>query len=190
MNKLKCESVEVPNDFQPKEWCEEQGSKFQLRFLLAHAEDGVIWGKFHNGSLITADTVFSQFPKLRQLTLQQCRIFGEKSEVMLWRTDEGFKARLINDEHIDKKEYIPENQILWGTHVKEVRQEGFTLLRHGKQGLEHAVPLINIEEEKERKLKNSVRLRVHHYIDYDDDSGVAYIYLSRLVDLYAKEIKA
>jgi CRISPR-associated protein (TIGR03984 family) len=187
LNKPKCEHLKVPDNFKLEEWLKEQASKYKLKFLLAHAEDGVIWGKFQDGNLITADSVFPQFAKLRELTLQQCRIFGESSEVMLWHTDEGFKARLVEDEHMQKEEYISEYQILWGTHGEKQEPEGFTLLWDGKQGLKHAVPFTDIEE-KDGKLKNPVRLKVNHYIDYDD-AGVARIYLSRLVNLTAKEIQ-
>jgi len=191
LNKPKCDALKLLDDFNLKAWLEEQANKHKLKYLLAHAQDGVIWGKFQEGNLITADSisVFPKFAKLRPSTLQQCRIFGEDSEVMLWQTDEGFKARLVEDEHIDKKEYICEYQILWGTHGEKQEPEGFTLLWDVKQGLKHAVPFTDIELEKDGKLKNSVRLQVNHYIDYDD-AGVARIYLSRLVNLTAKEIKS
>jgi CRISPR-associated protein (TIGR03984 family) len=189
LNKPKCEPRPVPENFNLEEWFKEQASEHKFKFLLAHAEDGVIWGKFQDGNLITADSVFSQFAKLRPSTLQQCRIFGEHSEVMLWQTNEGFKARLLEDKHMQEEEYIPEYQILWGTHGEKQEPEGFTLLWDGKQGLKHAVPFTDIELENDGKLKNPVRLQVNHYIDYDD-AGVARIYLSRLVNLTAKEIKS
>lgn len=191
MNKPKCEPLKLPANFDIKTWLEAQASQYKLKFLLAHAEDGIIWGKFQDGNLTTADSVFSQFAKLRKLTLQQCRIFGEHSEVMLWKADDsdnGFKARLIEDQDMDKKECIHEYQILWGTHGDKRDSEGFTLLWDGKQGLKHAVPFTDIELEKDGKLKRPVRLKVNHYIDYDD-AGVARIYLSRLVNLTAKEIQ-
>ncbi len=189
MNKPKCKILEISANFNLEKWLKEQASKYKLKFLLAHAEDGVIWGKFQDGNLITADSMFSEFARLRKLTLQQCRIFGESSEMMIWQTDDGFKARVVEDEHLNKKEYIYEYQILWGTHGDKREQEGFTLLWDGKQGLKHAVPFTDIELEKDGKLKNPVRLQVNHYIDYDR-AGVARIYLSRLVNLTAKEIKS
>lgn len=189
MNKPNCESVKIYNDFHLKTWLEEQAIEYKLSYLLAHADDGVIWGKFQNGNLITADNIFPQFAKLRKSTLQQCRIFGKTAEVMLWKIDDGesqFKARFIKDEHLKEEDYICENQILWGTHGE--KKGDFTLLWDVKQGLKHAVPFTDIELEKKGKLKHPVRLQVRHYIDYDD-AGVARIYLSRLVDLTAEEIK-
>lgn len=163
-------------------WLEEQAKVHKLPYLLAHAEDGVIWGRFDKGSLITAQKVFHKhdfkvnLPKLRLLTLQQCRIFGEHGEVFLWQSGSNWKCRFIGKLEEDT---ITESQILYGTQGKE--REGFTLLSDGSQGLRHAVPLTGITFDKQGK-KRPVRLLVHHYITYDD-TGVARIYLSRLVDL-------
>lgn len=188
MNKPLCELLEVPVNLDLPEWLEQLAKNYNLKYLLAHAEDGVIWGKFIlNGSLLTSE--FYQFAKLRSCTLQQCRAFGENAEVMLWQSDEGLKARIIKDEHLKPYEYITEYQILWGTHGEISEENGFTLLWDGKQGLKHAVPFTDIVLEKDGILKNRVRLRVNHYIDYND-AGVARIYLSRLVNLTAKEIKS
>jgi CRISPR-associated protein (TIGR03984 family) len=191
MNKPKCEHLEISNNVDFKTWIEERSKVNQLTYLLAHADDGVIWGKFQDCKLITTTEPFKLFPKcdfplLREETLQQCRIFGDKSEVMIWKTNEGFKARLIQDKNLKNDDYITENQILWGTHGKH-HENGFTLLWDGSQGLKHAVPFTDIELGENGELKNKVRLIVRHYIDFDD-SGVARIYLSRLVDLTNKEI--
>lgn len=73
-----------------------------------------------------------------------------------------------------------EKQILWGTQP-EGEKNGFTLVSDGSQCLKHAVPLIGITFKG--KDYRPLRLKVRHYIDYDNE-GVARIYLSRLVDLY------
>ncbi|MGB3510610.1 MAG: CRISPR-associated protein Csx19 [Microcoleaceae cyanobacterium] len=162
-------------------WIEKQAKQYELNYLLAHAEDGIIWGNFENSELITSNQAFpnKNLPELRLETLQQCRIFGEKGEVLLWQTDRGWYARLIQDN--SNFDYIPEEQILWGTKGKE--QNGFTFLSDGSQGLKHAIPLTGITFENEKKnLYRPLRLLIHHYIDYDD-SGIAKILLSRLVNL-------
>jgi len=182
LNQPKCKIVEVPEDLDLKTWLEAKSSEYNLKYLLAHAEDGVIWGKFQDGNLITADEVFPQFEfaKLRPSTLQQCRIFGEDSEVMLWKTYEGFKARIIQDKK--DTEFIPEHQILWGTQAEKINN-GFTLVSDGSQGLRHAVPLIDIPFDSNQKLYRPLRLCVRHYIDDDKETGLVRIYLSRLVNL-------
>ena len=183
-NAIDCsgEVKEFADDDTLYSWLEEQAKSYQLPYLLAHAEDGVIWGSFDNGSLTTAEKVFYKpefkvdFPKLRLLTLQQCRVFGKNGEIFLWQSGAKWKWRFIGKSEEDK---ITETQILYGTQGKE--REGFTLLSDGSQGLRHAVPLTGITFDKDEK-KRPVRLLVHHYITFDD-TGIARIYLSRLVDL-------
>lgn len=185
MNKPHCEAIKDAQSISDLvRWLQEKARQYELKYLLAHADDGVIWGEFRGGNsqLIVSgdDDVFPQLAKLRLSTLQQCRIFGKNAEVMLWKVDQTWKARLIKDDHLSKEDYICEKQILWGTEA-ENKANGFTLVSDGSQGLKHAVPLIDItfKSEDDRPL----RLKVRHYIDYDNE-GVARIYLSRLVNLF------
>ena len=187
MNKLICTEIlvdDVVSDFPG--WLHKNAKNNGLKHLLAHAEDGVIWGEFRGNDykLVTSgdDNVFPQLAKLRLCTLQQCRIFGKNAEVMLWKVGQNWKARSIEHGHLSDKDYIPEEQILWGTQAEEEHKKGFTLVSDGSQGLRHAVPLTGITFKG--KDSRPLRLTVHHYIDYDED-GVARIYLSRLVELYA-----
>ena len=187
MSEVLCQKLSVDgivDDGTLVSWLEEQARNWKLNYLLAHAEDGVIWGRFDNNQLTTAEKVFHKskfkvdFPTLRVLTLQQCRVFGQNGEVLLWRTGEKLRSRLIQDNpEVDK---ILERQILWGTHGE--KRGNFTLLWDGSQGLKHAVPFTDIALDERNRLINRVRLMVHHFIDYDD-SGVARIHLSRIVDL-------
>ncbi|HAN75612.1 MAG TPA: TIGR03984 family CRISPR-associated protein [Planktothrix sp. UBA8407] len=193
MNKLHCELIEDAQSISDLvKWLEEKARQYELKYLLAHADDGVIWGQFRgeNFQLVTSgdDHVFPQLAKFRLSTLQQCRAFGDKAEVMLWKVDKTWKARLINDEYLLKlkETYICEKQILWGTQP-EAEKNDFTLVSDGSQGLKHAVPLPDIKD-KFKEGKRPLRLTVRHYIDYDKETGVARIYLSRLVDLYADKL--
>lgn len=194
MNQELCQtSIENLSEQFFQDWLKQQAKNYQLPYLLAHAEDGVIWGRFDtdNGSLITAREVFPEckFPELRLNTLQQCRFFGKTGEVLLWNSSGKWRSRLILEtkasELITKKQIglIPESQILWGTKGQENKVHGFTLLSDGSQGLKHAVPIIDINfDADEKELKRPVKLEVHHYFCYDSD-GVAQIFLSRLVSL-------
>ena len=178
-----CQEKKFSDSVEFHSWLREQATSHKLTYLLAHGDDGVIWGRFDNGKLTTAEQVFYPcdfnvyFPKLRLLTLQQCRIFGQNGEVLLWRMrDRKFKWCFIGNPEEDK---ISESQILWGTNG--IKKDNFTLLWDGSQGLKHAVPFTNIELKGDR-LVQPVRLIVHHYITYDAE-GVARIHRSRLVDL-------
>jgi CRISPR-associated protein (TIGR03984 family) len=187
MSKPYCEAIEDTQSISNfVQWLQAKAREYKLKYLLAHADDGVIWGEFRgeNSQLITSgdDDVFPQLAKLRLCTLQQCRIFGKNAEVMLWKVGDNWKARLIKDDN--NPEYLPdEEQILWGTQ-SEGEINGFTLVSDGSQGLKHAVPLSNIRFSQDKKnLHRPIRLDVRHYIDYDNDSGVAKIFLSRLINL-------
>ncbi|VXD25829.1 conserved hypothetical protein [Planktothrix serta PCC 8927] len=194
MNKPICKNIDDVSKIESnlKGWLEEKAKDYHLQYLLAHADDGVIWGRFEtDGTLITQTEPQDLFPqnnfaKLRWLTLQQCRIFSKTSEIMLWKVNGQPQSRLIIEP--EGTDSICESQILWGTHGQKDEENGFTLLWDGQQGLRHAVPFTDIELESDHKLKNRVRLEVHHYIDDDNSSGVARIYLSRLVDLESVKI--
>jgi len=194
MNQELCQtSIENFSEQLLQDWLKQRVKNYHLHYLLAHAEDGVIWGRFdtNSGSVITAREVFPEckFPELRLNTLQQCRVFGKAGEVLLWKTNGKWRSRLILETKVSelmaKKQIglIPESHLLWGTQGKENPECGFTLLSDGSQGLKHAVPMTGINFDKDdKKLKRPVKLEVHHYFCYDSD-GVARIFLSRLVDL-------
>jgi len=170
------------NDNTLINWLEKRANEYELEYLLAHAEDGIIWGKFDNNKLKIANNIFPAYcPKLRLLTLQQCRIFGKSGEILLWKTEQKWNARLTQDD--PNQDFPEEAQILWGTKI-ELEGEDFTLLADGSQGLKHAVPLKDLSSYfSTDEMYRPIRLIVKHYIDYDNKTGIARISLSRLVSL-------
>jgi CRISPR-associated protein (TIGR03984 family) len=186
-----CDPPDFPNNHGLRDWLEGKAKKHNLRYLLAHAEDGVIWGRFdENGLKTSGDLLFDKCTKfhpakLRSQTLQQCRMFGDKCEVMLWKIGKDWKARSIEDTN-NQDCLHDEHQILWGTKA-EKEKDGFTLVADGQEGLKHAVPLVSIPFDQSKNLYRPLRLTVRHYLDEDPDTGVVRVYLSRLVDLTTKE---
>ncbi len=168
-----------------KAWLQEQAARYKLKWLLAHADDGVIWGRADNGKIVTAENLAPDIcPPLREETLQQARLFAPHAELLLWRKEEGhWTARLIRDAKNGEdpvwQEAIDEAQILWGTYAEPL-SEGFTLMKDGAQGLCHAVPLA-LKGEFENE-KRPLRLQVRHYIA-EDEGGFARIVASRLLKL-------
>lgn len=190
-----CKKInKLPSVTDLRTWIEQQASQYGLVYLLGHADDGVIWGRFDEGKLTTADQVlttadqikdrtFKQLPTLKFDTLQQCRIFGKSAEVLLWKSYGKFNARVLSDVSDEPSTTVPiqEEQLVWGTHG--IQYKGFTLLRDGSQGLKHALPITEgIQLDSDSKLVTQPCLVVNHYIDYDDD-GLAHISNSRLVDI-------
>lgn len=168
-----------------RDWLERQATTHNLRWLLAHADDGVIWGENRGGQLVTSDSVAPNIsPALQAVTLQQGRLFSSEAELLLWRDgDNEWHARLIRPPRVGEMptftETIDEPQILWGTDTQSL-SNNFTLMSDGAQGLRHAVPFVVTGQYDERT--RPLRLCVRHYLK-EEDRGFARIIASRLFDL-------
>lgn len=188
MNSERWQPVTVDKIFgkDPRAWLT-RFMNTEMPWLLAHADDGVIWGKLQDdGVLKLSSDVYNNINKypalavpLRAETLQQVRLFGPASELFLWRSDSGFAARMISDGSFVPDDAFEESHLLWGDRECEIR-EGFTTLVEGQMGLTHAPPVI-------RRIRDQrAALIVRHYVDYDEQDQ-AYVYLSRLVSLHPME---
>jgi len=179
MNEIKeinCrDPVTVPVDFNGdiKTWLEQQANTHNFRWLLAHADDGVIWGEVRDDGLHLSTSLFG--PELRAKTLQMARLFGEAGELYLWKSNNGWSARLVLEGKGSTKEYYDEHHLLWGTHV-EKSKDGFILLRHGEEGLRHAPPFRTEND------KITLVLNVRHFMGYDNEEQ-AYVDFSRLMSI-------
>jgi CRISPR-associated protein (TIGR03984 family) len=184
----------------PAEWLLEQAHEYSLKWLLAHADDGVIWGRADSDRLVTSHEAARNYthrrnvcPPLRIETLQQARLFAPHAELLLWRegsNEETWHAGLIRDaQNSDESakarwtDAFDEAQMLWGTHGESLSDD-FTLLRDGSQGLRHAVPL-PLQLAADGK-PNPPRLVVRHYICRE---GLARVVASRLVNLKEESMK-
>ncbi len=178
--------VVVGPDFfgNPAEWLANRADP-GMKWLLAHADDGVIWGRREdNGPFTLSGAVFDrrQYPSiaigLRGLTLQQARVFGEEAELMVWKSGDGFAGRIIREtSDFPVSDSFDEDHLLWGKDRNDIMDVGarFTLLKEGQQGLMHAPPM-------RMPARGRMSLTVRHYLDYDDQQQ-AFIALSRLVRL-------
>jgi len=165
-------------------WLLKQAQANHLTFLLAHADDGVIWGEVRGGKLITSHDVFGEppSPPLRAATLQQARLFGQGAEVLLWRTAQGWRARRVEDvAGEEEQEHYDQSQLLWGNRYVTAK-DGFTLVEEGVQGLRHAPPL-EVDKSQFKDERHPMRLQVRHYLDPDPETGVLEAALSRLVNV-------
>ncbi len=189
----------IGGDAALREWLLKKAGAHNLTTLLAHADDGVIWGSVSGGRLALSGDAFGEVsPPLRLQTLQQARLFGPDAEILLWRDGDGaHHARLICDvsEAQEGKWCFDEPQIQWGDHIEEER-DGFTLVADGQQGLLHAVPLSGIQayfdkpEDARSDRWHPLRLSVRHYVAGEgavarEDDGALVIVQSRLTGLQA-----
>ncbi len=145
-------------------------------YLLAYADDGVIWGYVDDGILKISTTDFPNIsPQLRLETLWEVRLFGEKSEWHLWRASNTWMACTVFEGEGTKAKSFDEQYILWGTSEAEVPQGGFYPVHETDLGIVHAPPI-------KMKDRHTLILSVRHYIDHDE-AGAAYIKISRLMNL-------
>lgn len=162
---------------QPGEWAKTQAAAFQLTWLLAHADEAVIWGKRErDGAWTTSSALNGQ-------TLQQVRLFSSEAELLAWRDGDGqWQARLIRDGAATPiwTEAFDEYQMIVGTDFT-VLDNGLTRWEDGAQGLSHAMPVPPIEVKnplKPAEMRSAPpRLIVRHYLTYDP---LARIVASRL----------
>lgn len=181
--------ITLTNDQQLQEWITKRMQNGR-NFLLAHCDDGVIWGRHSdNKLLISHDLASALSPPLRLDTLQQLFVFGADEtikdwcgEARLWRGERSWEESIVTQN--PTRDCFDEDQVLWGTEVLD-HPQGFTRVREKQQqGLEQVVPVEVTEEQlQQRRLK----LRVRHFIQRDDETGEARIYLSRLVKVFVSK---
>jgi len=177
-------TVEAAFENSVADWLVRQAQDYGLTTMLAHADDGVIWGRIEQGRLLTSRDAFPEenvSPVLRALTLQQVRLFSPEAELLLWRANGGWQARLIVDGAGEAVEFFDEWQILWGTRCEAI-QEGFTLVADGALEHRHAPPVgLSDSSFASDENRRPLRLQVRHYLETDPDSGLVRVALSRLV---------
>jgi CRISPR-associated protein (TIGR03984 family) len=165
-------------------------------YLLAFADDGIIWGRLVNGVLITShDAAKSKFPddptkwnspEFREETIQQIFIFGKDSEVRLFKDELGnWKTLRVVDASVDSDEIIIESQILWGDQSEGDAQDGFLQVSEFRKGIPNQYLPVDGPLGKD----DCVRLKVHHLVEYGE-TGEARIAISRLAGLkvYTRDI--
>lgn len=178
--KYTIEPVIFPPDLQQKfpTWLSQQFQEQNLHWLLAYADDGVIWGEMRPDGLHTSSMSFPKVsPPLRFITLKEARLFSENAEMHLWNDGAIWHGTLVKDEVGSDVDCYDESYLLWGTEEEE-SNNGFTLVHQGSEGLRHAPPVI-----VGGIAPFDLNLRVRHFLNYDSE-GQAYVAFSRLVSLY------
>lgn len=191
---------EVGPDFAgaPPAWLSERAGKYGLTLLLAHADDGVIWGEIRDGKLVLSSRFFPLVsPKLSPETLQQARLFGPSAELLLWKNGDGaWLARVLADSGTDRRGWrFDEAQIQWGDRLGDAENSeigGFTLVAEGQEGLRHAVPLAAATiafdpPQIKHGRHHPLRLTVRHYAERIESDGTLVIVHGRLAGLGVEE---
>ncbi len=186
--------IEVPSSIDVGEWegwLLETAVSHKLTFennpliLLIHTSEGIIWGKLDADGLNLSGDQFSKWQgsiksKLPHLnivleskTLHQLRLFNLSGELFIWRDQDKFKyvVKGADDSQVETND---SQHLLWGTDILGSFAD-FNLLQEGERGLWHTPPALGATEQ-------SARLRIRHYIEYDD-MNQAYLSGTRLLEL-------
>ncbi|MBV6392017.1 MAG: hypothetical protein KPEEDBHJ_01234 [Anaerolineales bacterium] len=147
--------------------------KEKYQYLLAYADDGVIWGHVKGGTL-----KLSSPPELRLETLRELRLFGEKSEWHVWRVEDQWYACTVTDDEGESTKAFDEQYILWGTDPVEgeTSRDGFYPVQEADLGIMHTPPI------EMKNGRHTLKLSVRHYLGHDE-TGSVYVKLSRLMGL-------
>ncbi len=192
-----CQTQDIVLPDEVKEfgdWLSKMAAEAEAAWMLAHLDDGLLWGKVENKRLIVpSSTAQFTLPVLQPITLQRLWLFGESGEVYLWRdADEGqWKKRTTKavnkNATADFAEIIEEKWLLYGTDPKAT-VDGFTIITDGSQGFGHAIPLP--VKGKFNEQNRPLRLKVRHHLVEDTETGFNRTAMTTLAHLFDEKVKA
>lgn len=169
----------------------EQSQREGLRWLIAHCDDGVTWGRWSakDNRWQTAFEVFPELsPEISRENLIELRLFGPEAEYLIWRTGQGLRGRCLRDAPGTEDILAPmkEQRLLLGDRLLEPIRHNFSRVG-SPTGSEQVVPCVLTEENFENK-NGPLRIQVKHYLQQDPDKGVVRVAATRLVDLGVKGV--
>lgn len=138
-------------------------------YIVAYLDYRVISGIYENDQMRFPDGV-TLSDKDGERYIQRLRVFNESRELLVWRTNNGFKGRIRIDNEGEHTEVVDAKQVLWGTKV--VRNTGdFTELTEDR-GTTLIVPLkdVKVDDKKSRAF-----LKTRNYIGYTDACQATYV---------------
>jgi len=151
-------------------------------WLLCHCDDGVTWGRLEGGAWRLGSTVFPDLcPVPSEVVIQELRVFSSATEVLIWRTDEGLRGRVLRDSvpAVTDGPLRPhgEERLLLAGRVGE-HKDGFTRVGDGT-GAEQALPL----RVTEGPSSSWPRFRVRHYFAREERIGCVRVVATRLMEV-------
>lgn len=141
------------------------------RWLLAHCDSGVVWGRREGERWLLSGAAFPDTsPPLDTRSIQQLRLFGPRSELLVWRTrrdpEPQFRGRALSDVDAPREHRpLSDRIILIGDRLLAT-SGGFSLVGDAT-GSRHAVPFLCRDEDfvdASGAKRSPLRLRVRHYL--------------------------
>jgi CRISPR-associated protein (TIGR03984 family) len=151
-------------------------------WVLFHCDDGITWGRVDGARWRLGSELFPETsPRPSQLSIQELRMFCRAFEVLIWRTQDRYRGRVLRD--VERSSVSgpvgpdEEERPLLGDHVIEHR-DGFTLVEDGS-GAEQVLPL----RLSPGSISTRPQLVVRHYFARDERTGCVRVAASRLVEV-------
>lgn len=108
--------------------------------------------------------------------LLDVRLFGPDGEWHIWRgRSYDFLERFRDDAQIG---YMEESQTIWGTRARQVANGWFEITE--ERGISFLIP---VRCRSDLRGPEAPQLSVRHYVDYEEDTGLAIVVDSRLAGL-------
>ncbi|BCB96586.1 hypothetical protein JZK55_15080 [Dissulfurispira thermophila] len=133
-------------------------------YIVAYLDYKVVMGYYRNGSITLPDN-----ESIEEKYLQRLRLFNEKKELYLWRSNGNLKARFRIDEEGDDTSVVDAYQVLWGTLSEQLGD--FTRLTEDR-GTTLIVPVKGVEV---NDMKSRLFLKTRNYIGYTPAHQATYI---------------
>ena len=106
--------------------------------------------------------------------LQRLRVFNEKEELLIWRSGNGFKARLRRDGDEEGDDVVVDaQQVLFGTKKGAKSNEEFTEIVEDR-GTSLILPLTGLRVDKDGKLDPRICVKTRNYVEYNDIGQATY----------------
>ncbi|MFN3739310.1 MAG: CRISPR-associated protein Csx19 [Thermodesulfovibrionales bacterium] len=132
--------------------------------IVTYLDYAVLLGYFREGKWL-----FYNNSDIEERYLQRLRLFNNKKELYIYRTPEGFRARLRVDEEGERTYVVDAEQLLWGTRAEKLGD--FTKLTEDR-GTTLIVPMKDISVDKKKK---RLFLKTRNYIGYTPFHQATYI---------------
>lgn len=102
--------------------------------------------------------------------IQTARVFDNDKELLIWRTADGFKARMRIDKEGEDTTVVDARQVLFGTRARPLGSE-FTELAEDR-GTRLIVPLVNLHIDAGKK---RLFLYTRNYVGFNEASQAGYV---------------
>ncbi len=106
--------------------------------------------------------------------LQRLRVFNDKEELLIWRSGDGFKARLRrDDEHEGATAVVDAQQVLFGTQKGPKSDERFTEIIEDR-GTSLILPVTDLRCDGKARLKSRICIKTRNYVEHNDLGQATY----------------